>query len=290
VGKEVYRHDARGNVVEMTVRDDAGSVVSQEVYAYEFDALGNWTKMTTSVAVVENSNVTYEPTEVTYRTIAYYRTDAVAKATLAPAALAEEPGLAASSQNPQKNEAAETDAPKQIAGPAADSESQAATGRQAASSQPAIVPAVEEAPRPPDVPAEKSGTAGGAVAAAKTVGDGGSADSERPSAVPPSAGESEAGPTSKDSSGGVLNSRAIELPRPVYSESARRWGHEGTVKVNVNIDVTGRVFSARAVSGPHQLRGAAEEAARRARFSPTLRSGQPMGISGVINYVFSLKQ
>jgi periplasmic protein TonB len=291
VGKEVYKHDARGNVVEMTVRDAAGSVVSQEVYAYDFDAIGNWTKMTTSVAVVENSNVTYEPTEVAYRTITYYRTDAVAKATLAPPAPAgEEPGRAASEQNPQKNEAAETGATKQIAGLTADSESQAATGQQAASGQPAIVPTAAGAPQPLPAPAEDFESANGAIGAAKTAGDGGSAESERQAAVPPQAGESEVRPTSKAASGGVLNGRAIELPLPIYSELVRRWGYEGTVTVKVNIDVAGRVISAHAVSGPHQLRAAAEEAARRARFSPTLLSGQPIEISGVINYVFSLKQ
>ena len=291
-GKEVYKHDARGNVVEMTVLDEAGSVASQEVYAYDLDALGNWTKMTTSVAVVENGNVTYEPTEVTHRTITYYRTDAVAKATVAPAVQAEEAIRAAAAQNPQKNEAADTDAPKPLAGPAADGEYRAAAGQQAASVRPANVPVVEAAaaPRPPAAPAENFNSAGGAMAAAEAAGDGGPTVSEPATAAPPRAGESEAGPTLTGSSGGVLNGRAIDLPRPAYSESARRRGYEGTVTVKVDIDVTGRVISAHAVSGPHHLRAAAVEAARRARFSPTLRSGRPMETSGVINYVFSLQQ
>jgi len=40
------------------------------------------------------------------------------------------------------------------------------------------------------------------------------------------------------------------------------------------------------VSGHPLLRGAAEQAARGARFSPTLLSGQPVKVSGVITYNF----
>ena len=47
-------------------------MVSKETYKYEYDSLGNWTKMTTSVAVVENGTIAFEPVEVTYRTISYY--------------------------------------------------------------------------------------------------------------------------------------------------------------------------------------------------------------------------
>ena len=64
--------------------------------------------MTTSVAVVENGNVTHEPNEITYRTITYYRTDAVAKAVLTPAGPADGPSpLPAASPEP-KTEAPET--------------------------------------------------------------------------------------------------------------------------------------------------------------------------------------
>src|SRR6266851_1680028 len=71
-GKEQYRYDEKGNIIEMVVRDVDGSVLSKETYKYEFDSLGNWNKMTTSVALYENGTVSNEPTEVSYRTIAYY--------------------------------------------------------------------------------------------------------------------------------------------------------------------------------------------------------------------------
>jgi tetratricopeptide (TPR) repeat protein len=71
-GKEQYRYDEKGNIIEMVVRDVDGSVLNKETYKYEFDPLGNWQKMTTSIALYENGTVSYEPIEVSYRTIAYY--------------------------------------------------------------------------------------------------------------------------------------------------------------------------------------------------------------------------
>src|SRR6266850_8332550 len=78
-GREVYRYDDKGNISEMTLVNADGSLVSKEVYKYDFDSIGNWVKMTTSLAVVENGRLGFEPTEVTYRTIFYYLDAAMAK-------------------------------------------------------------------------------------------------------------------------------------------------------------------------------------------------------------------
>ena len=56
----------------MTLRGNDGSVLSQEKYTYDLDEFGNWKKMTTAIAAYENGAVSYEPTEVTYRTLTYY--------------------------------------------------------------------------------------------------------------------------------------------------------------------------------------------------------------------------
>src|SRR5437667_6348311 len=71
-GKEVYKYDDKGNISEMTLVNDDGSLVSKEVYKYEFDFAGNWNRMTTSVAVIEGGRVAFEPSEITYRSIMYY--------------------------------------------------------------------------------------------------------------------------------------------------------------------------------------------------------------------------
>ncbi|MFL6227233.1 MAG: VWA domain-containing protein [Pyrinomonadaceae bacterium] len=88
--------------------------------------------------------------------------------------------------------------------------------------------------------------------------------------------------------GGVLNSRARFLPVPSYPEIAKRMRASGMVVVEVTIDESGKVIEARAASGPVPLREAAVSAARQARFPPTLVSGQPVRVSGVINYTFTL--
>ena len=79
VGKQEYKYDDRGNITEMTVRNDEGSIVSREAYDYEFDSVGNWIKMVTSLMLFENGKLKREPVETTYRTITYYFTDEVAK-------------------------------------------------------------------------------------------------------------------------------------------------------------------------------------------------------------------
>lgn len=79
VGKEEYKYDQRGNIVEMTLRDDQGLIINREAYTYEFDSFGNWTKMVTSLVLFENGELKKEPVEVTYRTLTYYFDDSIAK-------------------------------------------------------------------------------------------------------------------------------------------------------------------------------------------------------------------
>jgi periplasmic protein TonB len=87
-------------------------------------------------------------------------------------------------------------------------------------------------------------------------------------------------------SGGVLNGKAISLPKPQYPPIARAAHAAGTVVVQVLIDENGSVVSAKAVSGHPLLQAVAVAAARQARFSPTKLSGQPVKVTGVIQYNF----
>lgn len=87
-------------------------------------------------------------------------------------------------------------------------------------------------------------------------------------------------------SGGVLNGKAISLPKPAYPPIARQAHASGTVVVQVTIDENGNVISARAVSGHPLLQAVSVNAARSARFSPTKLSGQPVKVTGVITYNF----
>jgi hypothetical protein len=86
---------------------------------------------------------------------------------------------------------------------------------------------------------------------------------------------------------GVVNSRAMSLPVPIIPATARAVNVSGTVSVHILVDENGKVVSASAVSGNPLLRESSEIAARNAKFTPTLLSGKPVKISGVINYYFS---
>ncbi len=85
---------------------------------------------------------------------------------------------------------------------------------------------------------------------------------------------------------GVVNGKAVSLPKPAYPSAAMAVRAEGAVNVQVLIDEEGNVVSAKAVSGHPLLRAASEQAARGAKFSPTLLSGQAVKVNGVIVYNF----
>jgi protein TonB len=87
---------------------------------------------------------------------------------------------------------------------------------------------------------------------------------------------------------GVITGLATYLPKPVYTEIAKRARAQGSVSVQVLIDETGRVISAKAVSGNPFLTVEAQKAAMQARFKPTLLSNQPIKVSGIITYNFVL--
>lgn len=98
VGKEEYKYDDHGNIIEMTTRSDDGALLSKEAYDYEFDSFGNWTKMVTSLVVFESDELKREPVEVTYRSLTYYFDDSVAKIATTPSPERLAAGLPASSQ------------------------------------------------------------------------------------------------------------------------------------------------------------------------------------------------
>jgi TonB family protein len=332
-GKEVYKYDDRGNIVEMTLSNADGSVLSKEKYEYEFDAMGNWTKMTTSIAVIENGQMSFEPSEVTYRIIAYYLEDATAKKlqtasqssatpaaalNVVPASMSDNKPAAAAT--PLKPEVVTAPQPKTTAAPAttnAPASTMKATANNAAPSNNAsnkvassnaapgnaapgnATPTVKRTNNAPALPQ----TSGASVAAsnlslgmpnpANVATTNNNNNSSAPVVkatddVPPPPVKAVVKAPARPISGGVLNSKALEMPKPLYPETARRAKMMGMVSVEVVIDISGKVIGARAVSGPEMLRDAAERAARQAKFTPALLSGQPVRVSGVINYNFSL--
>lgn len=87
--------------------------------------------------------------------------------------------------------------------------------------------------------------------------------------------------------GNIVTGRAINLPKPVYPQSAKNSGAWGKVVVEVTIDEKGKVVEARAVSGHPLLQQAAITAARHAKFAPSLLAGKAVPVKGTISYAFA---
>jgi len=266
-GKEVYKYDEKGNISEMTMLNPDGTLMSKEIYKYEFDFAGNWNKMTTSVAMVDARGITFEPTEVTYRSIMYYLDENMVKMVTPGAATTPQPVSPAPAATTPVTKPAET--------------------RPTAANKPKDN---KKIPNAPDLPSA-SNTATKIVSGpvdVKTPAVNPSQEAIRmmlDSEPPPSPGPK---PILKPVSGGVLNGTAVLLPPPTYPDAAKRMRVQGMVTVDVILDETGKVVAANATAGPTVLRDAAVQAALKARFSPTKLSGQPVKVSGVINYKFAL--
>jgi TonB family protein len=99
------------------------------------------------------------------------------------------------------------------------------------------------------------------------------------------AGDTNPAPRAKVS-GGILNGKALNLVKPIYSAAAHAAGASGKVEVQIVFDETGKVIWARAISGHPDLRQAAEDAAWRTTFSPLKLSGQPVTVGGILMYNF----
>jgi periplasmic protein TonB len=85
----------------------------------------------------------------------------------------------------------------------------------------------------------------------------------------------------------ILNGRALSLPKPPYPAAAKAIRVSGDVSVQVTIDEKGNVISANAVGGHTLLKQVSEQAARGAKFSPTILGDQPVKVTGIIVYKFS---
>ena len=88
---------------------------------------------------------------------------------------------------------------------------------------------------------------------------------------------------------GVITGLAISLPKPAYPAIAKQAHASGPVSVQVLVDESGKVISAKAIKGHPLLLAAAQQAAYAARFSPTKLSDQPVKVSGTITYNFVLQ-
>lgn len=87
---------------------------------------------------------------------------------------------------------------------------------------------------------------------------------------------------------GNLNGRALSLPAPEYPALAKQTRATGLVKVDIVVNETGKVESAKAASGTILLRQPSVDAALKAKFAPTLKAGAPVKVAGFLQYEFKL--
>lgn len=89
---------------------------------------------------------------------------------------------------------------------------------------------------------------------------------------------------------GELNKYAVKMTLPIYPQIAQRLNVQGTVTVQISLDETGKVVSAKATNGNSMLRSAAEDAARMTKFKPAVVGNRAVKSTGFIVYNFVNKQ
>lgn len=147
---------------------------------------------------------------------------------------------------------------------------------------------VDAAPAAASVgPIGGSAIGGGGGGGGNAVGPVVSSDDEAP--PPPPKPTPEPPKKNVTISGGVLNGKAISKPAPAYPAIAKAARASGAVTVQITVDESGRVVSASAVNGHPLLQQAAVSAVRNWRFTPTLLSGQPVKVTGVVTVNFNLQ-
>lgn len=86
--------------------------------------------------------------------------------------------------------------------------------------------------------------------------------------------------------GQLTETDAVQMVKPVYSQTASRMNIGGKVAVEIEIDKEGNVTSAKAISGHQFLRQESELAALKSKFKPAMIGNKPVKAKAQIVYNF----
>ena len=89
-------------------------------------------------------------------------------------------------------------------------------------------------------------------------------------------------------SAGVLNVKAIDIPKPEYPAEAKAEKVVGEIKTSVFVNESGKVVWARVDNGHPLLQEAVKKVVCKPTFKPATISGHPYAVSGFIIYKFVL--
>src|SRR5687767_10993724 len=97
---------------------------------------------------------------------------------------------------------------------------------------------------------------------------------------------SDAGPFR--SSEAEQRARILSKPQPSYTESARKFGIQGTVTLRAVLSHDGQIRDVQVIRGlPHGLTEAAVRAARTIKFTPAMKNGKPVSMYMQLQYNFN---
>lgn len=88
---------------------------------------------------------------------------------------------------------------------------------------------------------------------------------------------------------GIINGKALDLVKPKYPEKAKEYRASGFAIVRVEIDEQGTIINAKTYCGFLEFVNEVEAAARQSKFSPTLKNGVPVKVTGDIVYNFTAR-
>jgi periplasmic protein TonB len=143
----------------------------------------------------------------------------------------------------------------------------------------------------PDFGINLSGGLGGPGGMAVPMGGGATPSSVQPKPKEKVLGAAAERPAASgdDCTEDLVKAKPQGFVKPTYTDDARAAGIEGRVRVEVSLDETGKVLSARVVSGlGHGLDDSAVDAAKRMAFSSATRCGKSVKSTFVVSMRFVL--